>query len=78
MIIQGLVASISPDKTKYHRCYERALEILEGAREMWPEVSTDGPGSVFKVTFIRGVRRLWSQAYQDVGLIEMAPSAQYS
>jgi hypothetical protein len=67
MLIQGLVANISPDKTKHHRCYERALGILEGARKMWPEVSTDGPGSVFKVTFIWGVRRLWAQAYQQVG-----------
>ena len=40
--------------------------MLEKAREIWPDAATDGAGVLFSDWFVRGVRRLWSQAYQSV------------
>lgn len=46
--------------------YQRALGILEQGRAKWANVDEETRGTVFSATFVRGVRRLYLDAYMQV------------
>ena len=66
MLLQGLMADLNPDKSRYLQYQQGAVDILEGVRKKWPSAPTEGAESILKDTFIRVVRRLWCKAYQSV------------
>ncbi len=44
----------------------RALDILEWGRERWADVPRSDRGSIFEITFIRGVRNMHLHAMMEV------------
>lgn len=46
--------------------YSQALDILQWGRSIWGDVPRETRGTMFDVTFIRGVRRLFLSAFVEV------------
>lgn len=68
-VIAGFLASGGHNTSRAAlEFYSQALDILQWSRTVWPEVPREERGSVFDVTFIRGVRRLFLSALVEVRL----------
>jgi hypothetical protein len=46
--------------------YRQALEVLQWGRKEWKDVPTDDRGSMFELTYIRAVKRMYVTALIEV------------
>lgn len=46
--------------------YRQAVEILQWGREKWKDVSSEERGSMFELTYIRGVKRMYMTTLVEV------------
>ena len=47
--------------------YRRVVEILQWGRQKWKDVPSDDRGSMFELTYIRGVKRFYMITLMEVG-----------
>src|SRR5882762_2283476 len=47
--------------------YRQALEILEWGRQDWKDVTSNDRGTIFEITYVRGVKRFYMTALMEVG-----------
>lgn len=66
--MRGFISSSLKQYATALEFYRRTLDILQWGRRTWKDVPRDDRGTVFDLTFVRGVKRFYMNALLEVSV----------